>query len=76
MTKLDEALDAILAGEPDRDEWTALVVATARLGAALAGWDDARRRYVAANPPPPGGWPDRRTRAAKVAPTERKVGPK
>lgn len=59
MSKLDEALDAILAGEPDRDEWTALVVATARLGHALAEWDEARRRYVAAHPPPPGGWPAR-----------------
>lgn len=65
MSKLDEALEAILAGEPDRDEWTALVVATARLGAALAAWDDARRRYVAAHPPPPGGWPHLQRRSPR-----------
>ncbi len=58
-TKLDDAITAILAGDNDRDEWTRLCVATIRLGHALAAFDDARRAYVAANPPPPGGWPDR-----------------
>lgn len=57
VSKLDSAVEAILAGEHDRDEWTALCVAAVRLGHAMAVFDHARRRYVAANPPPPGGWP-------------------
>lgn len=45
---LDAAISAILAGEPNRDEWTALVVATVRLGAALAEWDHALKQYKSA----------------------------
>jgi hypothetical protein len=67
MSRLDDAVDAILAGQPDRDEWTALCVATVRLGHALAGWDDARRRYIAVHPPPPGGWPWRHPRTRNAA---------
>jgi len=46
VSRLDLAVDAILAGEPHRDEWTELCVATVRLGAALAEWDNARHRYI------------------------------
>ena len=56
-TRLEMAVDAILAGEYDRDEWTALCVATVRLVHAIAEYDNAHRVYVAKNPPPPGGWP-------------------
>lgn len=56
---LDEVVAVAILAHGD-DEWTALVVAAARLGRALAEFDNARAAYVAANPPPPGGWPTRR----------------
>lgn len=46
MTKLDEAVQAILDNDKD-DPWTALCVETVRLGAALARFDNARKAYVA-----------------------------
>lgn len=48
MSKLDAAIEAILAGEPYRDEWTALCVAAVRLGAAFAEFDAAKKRYLEA----------------------------
>lgn len=46
MTALDEAVAKILADDADGDPWTELCVATVRLGAALAHFDNARKRYV------------------------------
>lgn len=46
MTKLNEAVQKIIDGEED-DPWTALCIETVRLGAALARWENAKKRYVA-----------------------------
>jgi len=47
MTKLDDAVQKIIDGETD-DPWTNLCVETVRLGAALARWENAKKRYVVA----------------------------
>lgn len=45
MTKLEEAVAKILA-EDESDPWTELCIATIRLGAALAHFDNARKAYI------------------------------
>ena len=45
MTKLDDAIAKILA-EAEPDSWTELCKATIELGAALAKFDAARKKYV------------------------------
>jgi len=46
-SKLDEAIGKILRmGDKDLDPWTKLCIATIKLGAALAEFDNARKEYV------------------------------
>jgi hypothetical protein len=47
MNKLDEAVAKILAGsDAQLDPWTELCIATIKLGAALADFDNKRKEYV------------------------------
>lgn len=45
VSKLEEAVEKILAGQID-DPWTKLCVATVKLGAAFAEFNNAKKAYV------------------------------